>query len=119
METNPYISVTGNVTKFDIETRSFTMTPTQYVALTHTTSPFPIHATFADCNSKKRWGPEGPKVAVGSTVTFGGSFQRVVREHNIDRPLEFAQVEVTNIAYLGSTRSTNVSTSHTRTFFFL
>jgi hypothetical protein len=42
----------------------------------------------------------------------------VVREHNIDKPLEFAQVEVTNIAYLGSTRSTNLSTSHTRTFSF-
>ena len=36
METNPYITITGSVTKFDSEDRSFTMTPTQYVILTHT-----------------------------------------------------------------------------------
>lgn len=102
MKTNPYITVTGNVTKFDSEDHSFTMTPTQYIILTHTSSPFPIHAQFADSNNKKRWGADGPKVAVGSTITLGGSLQRVVREHNIDKPLQFAQVEVANIAYLGT-----------------
>jgi hypothetical protein len=106
MQTNPYITVTGSVTKSNTEDHSFTMTPTQYVILTHTNAPFPIHAHFADGASKKRWGPDGPKVAIGSTITIGGSLQRVVREHNIDKPLQFAQVEVANIAYLGSTRST-------------
>ena len=115
METNPYITVTGSVAKFDSESRSFTMTPTQYVVLTHSTSPFPIHADFADCTSKKRWGTEGPRIAVGSSITLGGSLQRIVREHNIDKPLQFAQVEVANIAYLGSTRG-NVSMSQIRTF---
>ena len=115
METNPHISITGTVTKFDMGDRSFTMTPTQYIPLTRVTSPFPIHAHFADSNSKKRWGTDGPKVATGSTVTLGGSLQRVVREHNIDRPLEFAQVEVTNIAYLGTTRGP-ATTSHTGMF---
>ena len=112
MQINPYITITGNVTKFDVDERSFTMTPTQYIILTHTTSPFPIHAHFVDSNSKKRWGPEGPKVAVGSTVTVGGTLQRVVRQHTIDRPLDFAQVEVMNVSYL-STRS-NLSTSSMR-----
>jgi hypothetical protein len=116
IQINPYITVTGNVTKFDTENRSFTMTPTQYILLTHTTSPFPIHAHFADSNSKKRWGADGPKVTVGSTITFGGTLQRVVREHTIDKTLQFAQVEVTNIAYLAT--RTNLTTSPTRTSSF-
>lgn len=116
METNPYVTVTGSVSKFNTEDRSFTMTPTQYIVLTHSTSPFPIHAHFADSNSKKRWGADGPKVAVGSTITLGGPLQRVVREHNINKPLQFAQVEVLNIAYL-STRA-NLPSSPTRMFLF-
>jgi hypothetical protein len=75
MQTTPYITITGTVSKFDTEDCTFTMAPTQYVILTHTTSPFPIHAHFADSNSKKRWGAEGPKVAVGSTITLGGSLE--------------------------------------------
>jgi hypothetical protein len=115
MKTNPHITITGSVTKFDQEERSFTMNPTQYVILTHATAPFPIHANFADSGSRKRWGAEGPKVAIGSSVTIGGSLQRIVREHDIDRTFQFAQVEVANIAYLGTTR-TNLPTSLTRTF---
>jgi hypothetical protein len=57
MQINPYITVTGNVAKFDAQDRSFTMMPTQYVVLTHTSSAFPIHAHFADSDSK-RWGPD-------------------------------------------------------------
>ena len=75
METNPYITATGTVTKFDSGDHTFTMTPSQYVILTHTTSPFPIHAHFADSDSKKRWGAEGPRVAIGSSITLGGSLQ--------------------------------------------
>lgn len=90
------------------------MTPTQYIALTHAASPFPIHAHFADSNSKKRWGPDGPKVAIGSTVTLGGLLQRVVRERTIDRNFQFAQVEVMNIAYLGARN--NLTGSPTRTY---
>lgn len=111
METNPYINVTGNVTTFDTENRTFTMSPTQYIILTHTTSPFPIHAHFIDSDSKKRWGAEGPRVTIGSTITLGGSLQRIAREHsNIDKPLQFAQVEVMNIAYL-TTRGSLASSS--------
>lgn len=102
MKTNPFITVTGNVSKFNMEDRSFTISPNQYIALTHSASPFPIHAHFADSDSKKRWGNEGPKVAGGSTVTLGGLLQRVVRQHTHDRPLEFAQIEIMNIAYLST-----------------
>jgi hypothetical protein len=104
MQTNPHVTITGTVTKFDYDDRSFTMTPTQYIILTHTTAPFPIHGHFADSGSKKRWGADGPKLTVGSSITLGGSLQRIVREHTIDKPLQFAQIEVVNIAYLGSTR---------------
>ena len=84
MQTNPYITVTRCVTTFNVKDRSFTISPTQYIALTHTPSPFPIHAHFADSSSKKRWGSDGPKVTVGSTVTLGGLLQHVVRQHTID-----------------------------------
>ena len=117
MQSNPYITITGNVSHFDSDERSFTISPSQYIILTHTAAPFPIHAHFADTNSKKRWGPEGPKVAVGSTITLGGSLQRIVRERNIDRTFEFAQVEVTTIAYLG-TRG-NLAGPASRTSFHL
>ena len=62
-----------------------------------TNYPFPIKAHFADSGSKKRWGNEGPKVVVGSTITIEGSLQ-----HTNERIFQFAQIEVTNITYLGS-----------------
>ena len=117
MELSPYITITGNVSKFDIEQRSFTMNPTQYVILTHSATPFPIHAHFADSDSKKRWGSDGPKVTVGSTVTLGGSLLRVTREPTIERSLQFAEVEVSNIAYI--TTHTLTSPIRTSSFFFL
>ena len=114
MQTNPYITITGNVSKFDTDNHSFTMTLTQYIVLTHTVSPFPIHAYFADTNSKKRWGTEGPKVAVRSTVTVGSLLQQVVRQCTLNRTLESAQVEIMNIAYL--TTQSNLANSPIRTF---
>ena len=92
------------------------MTPTQYIILTHYTSPFPIHAHFTDSASKKRWGADGPKVAIGSNITLGGSLERVVRNHNIDRALQFAQIEVANIAYLGTRTGLAPSPSRTLPF---
>ena len=92
------------------------MTPTQNVNLTHSTSPLPIHAHFADSASKKRWGADGPKVAIGSNITLGGSLERIVRNHNIDRALQFAQIEVANIAYLGAQTALAPSPSHTLPF---
>jgi len=69
------------------------MTPNQYIVLTHSSLPFSIHVHFANSTSKKRWGPEGP---------FGGSFEKVVCERDIDKRLEYAQVEVAYIAYFGT-----------------
>jgi len=92
------------------------MNPTQYIGLLHTPSAFPIHAHFADSESKKRWGNDGPRVAIGSTITFGGFMERIMRERDIDRTLSFVQIEVTNIAYL-SNLSNNPS-SPTRAFYF-
>jgi len=102
METNPYITVTGTVNQFNAEDRSFVMTPKQYVVLTHSYSVLPVHAHFGDWHSNKRWGADGPKVTVRTTITFGGFFQRVVRERTLDRTLEFIEVEVASIAYHGT-----------------
>jgi hypothetical protein len=86
--------------KFNSEDRSFMMTPTQYIVLNHTTSAFPIHAHFANTDLKKRWGMKGPRVSIGSTVTFSGLLEQIIREHTPDRALQFAQVKVINTAYL-------------------
>jgi len=77
---------TGTVDQFNGEDRSFVMTPKQ----------------FADWHSNKRWGADGPKVTVSTTITFSGFFQRVVRERTLDRTLEFIEVEVASIAYLST-----------------
>jgi hypothetical protein len=102
METTPYITVTGTVTSFNTDDHTFAMTPNQYIVLTHSSLPFPIHAHFANSDSKKRWGPDGPKVTVGSTISFGGLLERVVCERNINKRLELAEIEVANIAYFGT-----------------
>lgn len=114
METTPYITVTGTVSTFDPNDRTFTMTPSQYIVLTHSSLPFPIHAHFANWESTRRWGTDGPRVTIGTTITIGGLLQRVVRERNIDRRLEFAEVEVVTIAYFGT--RTNLTTTPARMF---
>ena len=106
MKVNPYITVAGTIASFDSEDHTFTMTPTQYIGLIHASSGFPIHAHFVDRESKKRWGSNGPKAAVGSTITFGGFLERVV------------EVEVTNIAYLSNRGNNFVSPGRTFFFFF-
>ena len=100
MEINPYITVTRTVAQFNADDHSFTMTPNQYTVLTHSYSVLPIHGHFGDWHSNKRWGTDGPKVTVGTTITFDGFFKRVVRERTLDRTLQFVQVKVTTIAYL-------------------
>ena len=102
METNPFVTVTGTVTSFDADEHTFTVSPTQYIVLSRTSLPFPIHAHFANSSSTKRWGSEGPKVFVGSTVTFGGLLEKVVCERTLHKRLEYAQVEVHHIAYFGT-----------------
>jgi hypothetical protein len=106
------------VTTFDANYHTFTMTPTQYIGLIHGSSPFPIHAHFVDWESKKRWGPNGPKVAVGSSITFGGSLERVVRELDIDRSLSFAEIEVVSISYLSNRGNVFARTAGVSVFIF-
>ena len=114
METNPYVTVTGTVSTFNADDHTFTITPSQYIVLTHSSLSFPIHGHFANWESKKRWGADGPKVTVGSTITFGGLLERVVCERNIDKRLEYAEIEVITIAYFGT--HGNLAPSPTRMF---
>ena len=102
METNPFITVTGTVSSFDADEHTFTMSPNQYIVLSRTSLPFPIYAHFANSSSTKRWGPHGPKVFVGSTITFGGLFEKVVCDRTHEKRLKYAQVEVHYIAYFGT-----------------
>ena len=97
MATNPYIFLTGTVSSFDTDEHTFTMTPSQYNVLSRTSLPFPIHAHFANSSLTKRWGAEGPRVTVGSTISFGGLLEKVVCERTTDKRLEYAQVEVSFI----------------------
>ena len=113
METNPFITVTGTVTSFNADERTFTICPNQYIVLSRTSLPFPIHAHFANSSSTKRWGSDGPKVFVGTTITFGGLLEKVVLERTKEKRLEYAQVEVHYITYFGA--PPNLSTSPTRT----
>jgi len=101
--------VTGTVTNFNADNHTFMMTPTQYVVLPRSASPFPIHAHFVDSESKKRWGSEGPRVAVGSTITFAGFMERIVRDRNIDKTLAFVEIEVTSVAYLFNRPNASIS----------
>ena len=116
MKVNPYITVAGTIASFDAGDHTFTITLTQYIRLIHASSGFPIHAHFIDKESKKRWGSNGPKAAVGSTITFGGFLERVAHECDINKSLSFAEVEVTNIAYLSNHGNNFISPGHT--FFF-
>ena len=50
--------------------------------------------TLANSSSIKRWESEGPKVFVGSTITFGGLLEKVVCDHTTNKRLEYAQLEV-------------------------
>ena len=56
MEINPYVSVTGTVDQFNAKDHTFTMTPNQYIVLTHSYSVLPIdaHVTFCQLGFKKK-----------------------------------------------------------------
>ena len=112
METNPFISVTGTITSFDADEHTFTMSPNQYIVLSRTSLPFPIYAHFANSSSTKRWGSQGPKVFVRSTITFGGLFEKVVCEQTTKKKLEYAQVEVHHIAYFGTQGNLTMASPH-------
>ncbi len=83
------------------------MAVSQYIGLQRVSSMLPIHAHFVE---SKRWGDgKTPKVTAGSTVTFGGFIERIVREANVDRTLSFVEIEVANIAYLSNRANAPIS----------
>ena len=84
-KTSPYITITGTISHFNPTDHTFQMSPSQYTALTHSATPFPIHGYFVE---SKRWG-EGkkPKLFLGSAITFGVIIDKIHRDHDIDRPI--------------------------------
>ena len=97
-KTSPYIAVTDVVSSFQTSDHSFDMSPSQYTALTHTSSPLPIHGHFIE---SKRWG-EGkkPKLFNGSSVSFGGFVDRIHRERDLNRTLSQVEVEVLTVSFI-------------------
>jgi len=73
------------------------MSPSQYIALPHTSSVLPLHGYFVE---SKRWGEGGrPNISIGSTVTFGGLMHRIKRERDADSTVSSIEVEVLNVVY--------------------
>ncbi|KAF8805152.1 hypothetical protein BYT27DRAFT_7104584 [Phlegmacium glaucopus] len=105
--TRPYITISGVITHLNVEDYSFEMSPTQYIALAHTATPFPIHAYFVE---SKRWGDgKKPKVSVGSTIALGGFLEKIRRERDIERTVSIVEVEIINIAFLSTRSNTQLS----------
>jgi hypothetical protein len=74
------------------------MSPSQYTALTHSSSPFPIHGHFIE---SKRWG-EGkkPKLFPGTAVSLGGFIDRIHRERDINRSVSQIEIEVVTVSFI-------------------
>jgi len=85
------------------------MSPSQYTALTHSATPFPIHGYFVE---SKRWG-EGkkPKLFLGSAITFGGIIDKIHRDRDIDRPISRVEIEVLTVCYI-TTQPNSSTISH-------
>lgn len=95
METNPYITMTGTVTRFDADDHTFAMMLNQYIVLTHSLLPFPIYAHFTNWDSKKRWGPDG------STITFGNLLERLYVNRTLTRDLNLLKLRSPALLILG------------------
>ncbi|KAF8798914.1 hypothetical protein BYT27DRAFT_7177119 [Phlegmacium glaucopus] len=99
-KTRPHITAMGTITHFSPDDHSFQMSPSQYIALPRTSSPFPLHGYFLE---SKRWGDgKSPKLFIGSTIAFGGFIDRISRERDVHRTVSAIEIEVVNIAWLSS-----------------
>lgn len=74
------------------------MAPSQYTALTHSSSPLPIHGHFIE---SKRWGGgKKPTLFPGTSVSLGGFIDRIHRERDIIRAVYQVEVEVLTISFI-------------------
>jgi hypothetical protein len=101
----PYIALTSTITSFNSYDHSFDMSPSQYTALTHSSSSLPIHGHFIE---SKRWG-EGkkPKLFPGTTVSLGAFIDRIHRERDINRSVSQIEIEVLTVSFIPIQTHTN------------
>ena len=100
----PYVIATGTTTSYDSTNFTFSMMPTQYLNLSHSSLPFPIFS-FIDPQSPK-WKNKKPVPSTGSTISIGGFLTKIKRDDNNQPAFE---IELDSIAYLA--RQSMASTS--------
>lgn len=95
------------------------MAPSQYIAVPHCSSTFPLHGYFVE---SKRWGDrKTPKLFVGSTIAFGGFIDKIRQERDIDCTVAAVNIEVITIAFLPThtTFQSNPSSQYLDFYLFL
>jgi hypothetical protein len=98
----------GSITRVTPNDNSFNISPSQYIALAHCSSNFPLHGFFLE---SKRWGDKKtPKLFIGSTIAFGGFIDKIRRERDVDCTVAAIYIEVVTISFL-STLSTSQSST--------
>jgi len=100
----PYVIASGITISYDNTNFTFSMTPTQYLNLSHSALPFPIFS-FIDPESAK-WKNKKPVPSTGSTISIGGFLTKIKRDDD-NQPV--FEIELDTIAYLA--RQSTASTS--------
>jgi hypothetical protein len=109
---NPCIVASGSVTDFDSSNFTFSLNPSQYINLPHSSLDCHLFCFF-DSESKK-WKNKKPMPTTGSTISITGFLTRVKRGFNQNRTLH---IELDNIAYLSRTSSSGPSASLSQRLF--
>lgn len=104
---NPYIVASGITENFDSANLTFTLTPSQYINLSHTVLDCPL-SCFIDSESKK-WKTKKPMPITGSTISITGMLNKVKRGFN--HAITF-EIELDSIAYLGRQSASLTSPSN-------
>ena len=102
----------GTVNEFDTNKLSFTLTPSQYINLTHTV--LDCHLSYYFDPESKKWQNKKPMPTTGSAISVEGILTNVKRGFN-RRPT--FEVEIDNIAYFNRSSETSSSGSRCKSMF--
>ena len=94
---NPYVVASGITRESDPTNLTFSLTPSQFVNLSHSVLDCPL-SCYIDPESGK-WGIKKPLPVIGSTISISGFLMKI--ERNADRQPTFV-IKLDNIAYLSS-----------------
>ena len=102
----------GTVDEFDTNKLSFTLTPSQYINLTHTV--LDCHLSYYFDPESKKWQNKKPMPTTGSTISVEGILMNVKR--GFKRRPTF-EVEIDSIAYFNRSSETSSSGSRCKSMF--